>query len=196
MAAADNRSQTGRPRGPLGLLQAWVEVLTRPTTFFTSRVSSGEQAPGLTFAMAVVALEETTRLVLRTKAIPELVESPLVAGIITLTIAVLLITPAALHLIGGVQTVVLMLTLDERGSVSETVQVIAYATAPCVVAGVPVPTLRLLATGFGSLLLIYGLATVHRMSVWKAGILGLPSMIFVFGYGFRGFGALQTIIAG
>ncbi|OYR96216.1 hypothetical protein DJ71_01240, partial [Halorubrum sp. E3] len=46
----------GRARGPRALARAWVEALIRPRRLFANGVSPGDQAPALTFAVAVAGV--------------------------------------------------------------------------------------------------------------------------------------------
>lgn len=186
----------GRDRGPRGVARAWVEVLLRPRRFFRSGVAPGDQGPGLTFAMAVVAIEEAGRLALVPAAAPELVGGRLTSAALIVGLAALLITPAALHLLAAIQTLLLRPLVEERAGVSETVQVLGYATAPCVLAGFPVPALRVLCAAYGAWLLVFGLAVVHETDGWRAVLAGLLPAAAVFGYGFRGFLAAQQLLAG
>jgi len=45
----------GRARGPRALARAWIEALVRPRRLFANGVAPGDQAPALTFAVAVAA---------------------------------------------------------------------------------------------------------------------------------------------
>lgn len=186
----------GRARGPRGLVRAWVEVFLRPQRFFRTGISSGDQAPGLTFVMTVVLIEEAVRLALVPDAIPMIAGSRLASGILTLMLAVLLVTPAALHLVSGLQTILLIPLTAERGGVSETVQVLAYATAPCVLAGAPIPTLRVVCTLYGASLYLLGLTIVHDLDPWQTALAGILPAGIVFGLAFRGFPALGTVLEG
>ncbi|MCU4740365.1 YIP1 family protein [Halobacteria archaeon AArc-m2/3/4] len=183
----------GRDRGPRALARAWFEVLVRPRRFFRVGVSPGDQAPGLTFLVVVVCCAETTRYVLVPDAYPALPVSPTLAAAFWLSLVVLLVAPLALHFTAALQTLLLVPTVRDRAGISQTVQVLAYSTAPCVFAGVPVPELRVLCAGYGALLLILGLRIVHETS-WIRAMLagGLPAAL-VFGYGFRGFAALGDL---
>jgi hypothetical protein len=172
-----------------------VEVLVRPRRFFHAAVAPGDQAPGLTFAMAVVLVEEASRLALAPAAVPALTGSRAASAVITVAVAVLIVTPAALHLVAAVQTVPLMALAGDRAGISETVQVLAYAAAPCALAGVPVPAVRVAATAYGAVLLVVGLAVVHRMGRRRAILAGAIPAALVFGYGFRGFAAIATLLA-
>jgi len=185
----------GRDRGPVALARAWVEVLVRPGRIFRAAVAPGDQAPGLTFAMAVVLVEEATRLALSPTAIPALTGSPHLSAALTVAVAVLIVTPAALHLVAAIQTLPLLALADERAGISETVQVVAYATAPCALAGVPIPEVRILVTAYGAVLLVDGLATVHGISERRAWLAAAVPAAIVFGYGFRGFAAVATLLS-
>lgn len=185
----------GRDRGPVAVIRAWAEVLVRPRRFFRSGVAPGDQAPGLIFAAAVVLVEELTRLALVGDIYPTVGGQPVASTALFLALAVVLVMPATLHLTAALQTLVLMATAPDRGGVSETVQVLAYATAPCVLVGVPVPAVRLVGTVYGAVLLVVGTSVVHGTSVPKTiPLVAVPAAI-VFGYGFRGFGAAADLLA-
>lgn len=189
----------GRNRGPVAILRAWVGVLIAPRQFFRGAVAPGDQAPGLVFGGAVVLVEETTRYALIEGARPVFAGRPLASAALAVGVAVVLVTPAVLHLVAAIETVLLAgLTnvigfAPDRGGVGETVQVVAYAAAPCALAGAPIPLLRAVCAGYAAVLLIVGLAIVHRMSYPKAVIAAVLPAALVFGYGFRGFAALVTL---
>ena len=190
----------GRARGPTGLARAWVEVLVRPRRFFRVGVTPGDQAPGLVFAAAVVLVEEGTRFALVEGAYPVFGGRPLASVVLALAVAVVLIAPAVLHLSAALVTVLLAVLTwladlaPDRGGVSETVQVLAYAAAPCVLAGPAIPTLRLVCTAYGTVLLVMGLATVHDLSIPRAAVVAVLPAAVVFGYGFRGFLAATALL--
>jgi hypothetical protein len=166
----------GRDRGPAALARAWVEALVRPRRLFRSAVAPADQAPGLVFAATVV-----------------LGGRPTVSVVFWLALATVLVAPAALHLVAALQTLILMPFAPERAGVSETVQVLAYAGAPCVFAGLPYPGIRVLATGYGTALLVVGVSEVHDVSLPRAAALTAVPAALVFGYGFRGFAALSEL---
>jgi len=183
----------GRDRGPVALARAWAEVLVRPRRLFRSAVAPGDQAPGLAFAATVVLVEETSRVAFGVAAYPTLGNQPLVSTVFWLALATVLVAPAALHLTAALQTLVLRALVADRAGISETVQVIAYAAAPGVFAGVPVPEIRLLAAAYGTLLLAIGTSEVHEISLGRAAaVVALPAAL-AFGYGFRGFAALSAV---
>lgn len=183
----------GRDRGPLALGRAWVEVILRPRRLFRSGVAPGDQAPGLVFAGTVVLVEELTRVLTGTAAYPVFSDQRLASTMLVLALAVVLVAPAALHLTAALQTLILIPTAPDRAGVSETVQVLAYASAPCVLAGLPSPGLRVAATGYATVLLVIGISDVHDVGLPKAAALGAVPAALVFGYGFRGFAALRDL---
>jgi hypothetical protein len=146
--------------------------------------------------MAVVFVEEGVRLAVVPGATPMIAGSRLSSGILTLMLAVLLVTPAALHLVSGLQTILLIPITAERGGVSETVQVLAYATAPCVLAGAPIPALRVVCTLYGTSLYLLGLTIVHDLDPWQTAVAGILPAGIVFGLAFRGFPALMAVLEG
>jgi len=184
----------GRERGPVALAQAWVEVLVRPRRFFRTGVAPGDQAPGLVFAACVVLVEEASRLALVPNA-PVVAGWPVASRLFVLAVAVVLVAPLALHLVAAIQTLLLRAVVPDRAGISETVQVIAYASAPCVFAGVPIPAVRVVCGVYGAALLVIGLAVVHGTSLPRATLVGVIPAALVFGYGFRGFAAATTLLA-
>lgn len=197
--------QGGRARGPRGLARAWVEVLVRPSRFFRTGVSPGDQAPGLVFAVCVAVafvggrflhayLRRGEPFAFPPGSVPTVFGGPAASALLALAFTGLLVAPAILHLTAALQTVLLIPIVRDRGGVSETVQVIAYASAPCALAGPPVPGLRVACTLYGAVLLVLGLREVHGTStLWAAVAGGLPAML-VFGVGFRGLDALSRLL--
>lgn len=195
----------GRDRGPIALLRAWIEILVRPRRFFQTGIAPGDQAPGLVFIAVIVLVEEATRF-----AVVELAQrgqlslgpysypligdlEPLVA-LLALVAIVVFVAPAVLHLTAALQTLVLATLAPNRGGISETVQVIAYATAPCVAAGVPVPEVRVVCGLWGSALYLYGMAEVHELSPPRALVVVAVPAVVVFGYGFRAIHAGELLL--
>ncbi|WP_132059779.1 YIP1 family protein [Halorussus amylolyticus] len=184
----------GRDRGPVAVARAWVEVLIRPRRFFERAIAPGDQAPGLVFAMVVVLVEEATRFALVPGAAPSFGSQPALSALLGLLLAALFVAPAVLHLTAALQTLLLMLVVPDRGGISETVQVIAYATAPCVFAGIPSPTVRVVCAAYGAVLFVVGLRAVHGTSTLRALLAGAIPASLVFGYAFRGFAALEDVV--
>ena len=180
----------------VGLARSWVAVMSSPRTFFRETVVPGDQAPGLLFALAVVLVEETIRLVLVPGAVPATRVGPLLSGALTVALAVLLVAPVVLHLVAAVLTLGLVLVAPDRATISETVQLVGYATAPCLLAGVPLPAVRVVAAVYGGLLLGIGVAVVHDVRPVRAAVATLVPAVLVFGYGFRGIPALLALVPG
>lgn len=184
----------GRDRGPAAIGRAWVEVLVRPRTFFRHGVAPGDQAPGLTFAAVVVLGAVGSWLWLGSGGYPVFDGRPYVSAVLVLLVAVVLVAPAAIHLTAAVQTVLLMAAVPHRAGISETVQVICYATAPCVLAGLPSPWVRSAVTLYGAGLYVLGIATVHDVRPIVAVVVGILPAVAVFGLGFGGIDALATLV--
>ncbi|MDG5775500.1 YIP1 family protein [Haloarculaceae archaeon H-GB2-1] len=183
----------GRDRGPVALARAWFEILTRPRRFFRAAIAPGDQAPGLVFLATVVAIAVGSRFVLVPGSYPVVGGRPVASALLWLALLVLLAAPAALHLTAALQTLLLLAFVDDRAGVSQTVQVIAYATAPCVVAGIPIPGLRLACCVYGTVLLAIGMAEVHDVPLVQASVLVAVPAALVFGYAFGGFAAAETV---
>jgi hypothetical protein len=195
------RPEGGRDRGPRGIARAWVEVLTKPRRFFRNGVAPGDQAPGLVFGVLVATAYTVARvavepgpvmLVTRTPGGERFVQT--VPDPLVVLAVVVVVAPAALHLVSALQTVLLMLSAPDRAGVSETVQVVAYATAPCALAGLPSPALRAVCALYGALLLVVGLSEVHGTSLPRAALAGAIPAAIVFGAGFGGSAAVATLL--
>lgn len=197
----------GRERGPRGLVRAWVEVLVRPRRFFRTGVAPGDQAPGLVFAVCVAVVYAGTRFLLVPAARPDFFAGEAVSVAVGLLVVALVLAPAALHLTAALQTLFLIVGAPDRAGVSETVQVLAYATAPCAFAGVGVPpgvgppvadtalaAWRVGCALWGAGLLAYGLHAVHGASVPRAVALATVPAVLVFGYLFGGLFAAEAVL--
>lgn len=190
----------GRERGIGGLLRAWKEVVVRPRRFFAHGVAPGDQAPGLSFAVAVALiyvsglLAAQPTVILGADRIPIFGDSVGLTAVFILLITGVVAAPAALHLAAAIQTVLLMFLVDNRAGVSETVQVVGYAAAPCVFAWIPVPGVATLCGLYASGLLIVGLSVVHQTTLLRATVAGaLPALAF-FGGAFGGIAASGTVV--
>jgi hypothetical protein len=188
----------GRDRGPRGLVRAWGEVIANPRRFFRNGVAPGDQAPGLVFGVVVAVCYVVGLLATGDASIPETLPFAGGAGALTTVFVFLavglVVAPATLHLLAALQTLLLVAFVSDRAGVSETVQIIAYAAAPCVLAGVPYPPLRLAVTLYGAVLLVVGVSVVHRTSLAKAALVTVVPSALLFGYAFRGFVAAAAVI--
>ena len=189
----------GRPRGPRGLARAWVEVLVRPGRFFRNGVAPADQAPGLTFALAVAFTFVGGRLLLSPESLPGYSRVVAATGRPVLSAVVLagaigfLVAPLVLHLAAALATLSLMAVVDDRAGISETVQVVAYASAPAVFVAVPHPAVQVAATSYSALLVAVGFAVVHETSPPRAAVAALLPAVFVFGLAFGGIGAVEAV---
>lgn len=203
----------GRARGARGLARAWFEVVVHPRRFFRNGIAPGDQAPGLVFAVVVALAFAGTRIAVEPALVPGVFGGRAGSAVVALAATGLLVAPATLHLTAALQTVLTILAsvqvraslqaawngdgwlrTADRGGVSETVQVIAYAAAPCAVAGLPVPELRAACCLYGGYLLVVGLREVHGLSVARITAATLPAASIVFGYGFGGFAAGELLL--
>ncbi|WP_058995715.1 YIP1 family protein [Haloarcula sp. CBA1127] len=201
----------GRDRGPTALVRAWVEILSRPRRFFRTGVAPGDQAPGLVFAATVVLFEEVSRYAVVKLAQRGLLSTgpfdyPAIGGfspgvaVLALFAILVFVTPATVHLTAALQTLLLLPlgllpVASDRGGVSETVQVMCYAMAPCLLAGLPSAEVRVLVTAWGAGLYLLGTAVIHNVRLPVAAIVGAVPAAIIFGYGFRGFQALSVLVA-
>lgn len=183
----------GRQRGLRGLLGAWVGIMTRPRQFFQRSVSPGDQGPALGFVVSVTTIAAAQVVAFDPIELPGGDVATGWMALLMVALLAMLVAPTAVHLVAAVQTVILAVAVPDRAGVSETVQVLAYASAPCVIAGVPVPEVRVIATAYATVLFVLGLATVHDVSVPRAAILGAVPASLAFGLGFRGFTAAATV---
>lgn len=184
--------QGGRARGPRGIARAWVEVLVRPRRFFRNGIAPADQAPGLVFGALVALVAAATRL--WTGDLPTLPPFVPEAGALRVVLVLLTVglflAPATFHFAAFLETLALALLAPNRAGVSETVQVVAYATAPCVLAGAPWPRLRVACCLYGAVLLAVGTAVRHDVSPARAVLAAALPATLVFGVGYGGFAAL------
>lgn len=185
----------GRARGPRGLARAWAEVVLRPRRFFRNGVAPADQAPGLVFGVLIALVVAAGRLV--SGDLPELPpfvpEAGVLRGLLVLLTVGLFLAPATFHLAAALETLGLVLLAPDRGGVSETVQLIAYSTAPCLFAAVPWPPLRIGCCLYGAGLLVVGTAVRHDTSLLRAVLAAALPAAFVFGYAFGGFSAAGLV---
>ena len=194
----------GRARGPRGLGRAWVEALIRPRRFFVNGVAPGDQAPALTFAIAVAAAYILGWIAADPAVVPGVVVSETVSAAILFLLVVVLAAPVGLHLTAAVATLSVILasvelrdglSLRERGGVSETVQVVAYASSPFALAGPPIPALRIACGAYAAVLLLIGFRTVHGTTAFRTLVAGVPPILIGYGVGYRVVAAIRTLFA-
>jgi hypothetical protein len=162
-------------------------------TFFEEAVSPGDQAPGLVFGMAVVLVAAGTRLALQPTDALAFPTAGWLRVVLTVALVVLLVTPAAIHALSALQTLALVAVAPSRAGVSETVQVVAYAAAPCVATGLGVPVVTALAGLWAFALLVVGTRVVHDLSWLRAVLAAVVPGVLAFGTGFGAWPAAQTV---
>ncbi|WP_144923458.1 YIP1 family protein [Halorubrum salsamenti] len=193
----------GRARGGRALARAWVEALVRPRRLFTNGVAPGDQAPALTFAVAVAAAYTLGWLVADPGVVPGIVVSVPVSAAILFLLVVVLVAPVGLHLTAAVATLSVILAsveydggfaLRDRGGVSETVQAVAYASSPMALAGPPIPELRAVCGAYAAVLLLIGFRAVHGMTPLRTLVAGVPPALLGYGVGYRVVAAVRSLI--
>ncbi|ELZ49419.1 hypothetical protein C464_04524 [Halorubrum coriense DSM 10284] len=197
-------SAGGRPRGPRGVARTWVEVLVRPRRAFENGITPGDQAPALTFAVAVAAAFTLGWIGSDPGAVPGVVpSSPALSGLVTLLVVMALAAPVGLHLTAAVATVGVVLAsvefegglgFRERGGVSETVQVVAYASSPMALAGPAIPELRVVCGAYAAVLLFVGFRAVHGLTPLRTVVAALPPAALGYGVGYRVVAAMRTLL--
>ena len=176
------------------MARAWVDVLLEPRRFFATGVRPGDQAPGLTFAVAVATVFTLGWMVSDPAVVPGIAESTALSAAVVLAVVLALAAPVGLHLTAAVGTVSLLcasielrdgVRFGERGGVSETVQIVAYASAPMALAGPAIPTLRVVCGVYATILLLVGVRIVHGTSPIRTLVAGVPPAVFGYGVGYR-----------
>lgn len=169
-------------------------MLVSPRRFFATAVRPGDQAPGLTFAVTVATVFALGWMVSDPGVVPAVAESTALSAVVVLAVVLALAAPVGLHLTAAVGTVSLLcasielrdgVRFGERGGVSETVQIVAYASAPMAIAGPAIPELRVLCGAYATVLLLVGIRIVHGTSPVRTLVAGVPPALFGYGVGYR-----------
>ncbi|XGI83170.1 YIP1 family protein [Halorutilales archaeon Cl-col2-1] len=159
----------------------WYAVVTQPREFF-SRVNHERagQRDALVFVVLVALVSEVPT------AVPEGVVDA--AGV---SVAVLLLSPAVLHIASGVVYGLVWLATERDEGVDTTVRAVAYSTAPAVVSWLPY--VRLPAAVYGFYLLYTGIREGHGVGRARAlGVASVPGLL-VFGVVFSGFEGAREV---
>ncbi|ELZ39380.1 hypothetical protein C463_17093 [Halorubrum californiense DSM 19288] len=199
-----SESAGGRPRGPRGIARTWAEVLVRPRRAFANGITPGDQAPALTFAVAVAAAFTLGWIASDPAAMPVVVPSSrALSEVVVFLVVVALAAPVGLHLTAAVATVSVVVAsvefdggvgLRDRGGVSETVQVVAYASSPMALAGPAIPELRVVCGAYAAVLLFVGLRAVHGLGPVRTVVAALPPAALGYGVGYRVVAAARTLL--
>lgn len=197
-------STGGRPRGLRGIARTWAAVLVRPRQAFANGITPGDQAPALTFAVAVAAAFTLGLIATDPAAIPGVVpSSPALTALVVFVVVVVVGLPVGLHLTAAVATVSVVVAsvevadgrfaLRDRGGVSETVQAVAYASSPMALAGPAIPELRVVCGAYAAVLLFVGLRAVHGLGPVRTVVAALPPAALGYGVGYRAVAAARTL---
>jgi len=166
-------------------------------------VSPGDQAPGLTFAVVVAGVYALGWMAADPTVIPPIAEPPVLSAIVVFLVVIALGAPVGLHLTAAVATLSLLVasvelddgvSVRDRGGVSETVQIVAYASAPMALAGPPIPVLRALCGLYAGALLVIGLRSVHGTTMARAFIAAAPPALLGYGVGYRAVAAVRSLL--
>ncbi|QKG93387.1 hypothetical protein EXE43_14665 [Halorubrum sp. SS5] len=198
-------SSGGRPRGPRGIARTWAEVLVRPRRAFANGITPGDQAPALTFAVAVAAAFTLGWIASDPAAMPAVVpSSPLLSQAVVFLVVVALAAPVGLHLTAAAATVAVVVAsveiadghfaLRDRGGVSETVQAVAYASSPMALAGPVIPELRVACGAYAAVLLFVGFREVHGLGPLRTAVAAVPPAALGYGVGYRAVAAARTLL--
>ncbi len=138
-------------------------------------------------------------------AIPAIADPPLLSALVVLLVVIALAAPVGLHLTAAVATVSLVVAslerrdgigFRDRGGVSETVQVVAYASAPMALAGPPIPALRIACAAYATILLFVGIRSVHGTTPLRTIVAGIPPALIGYGVGYRAVAAIRSVVGG
>jgi hypothetical protein len=184
----------------LGIVRAirggrrWLGRRVQPRRFFRSTVRANDQAPAVYHIILIGIITATLRLALGPTAPPSVGGSTLTGAGVWIAVSGLFIAPIALHLAAALATVMLMLTAPERGGISMTVQVWAYAATPVVLTGLATPAVTVVALVLAAGLTVIGTAEVHRLTRARAALAAAPPIVVVYGVGLGGFAALAQLV--
>ena len=198
-------SAGGRPRGLRGIARTWVEVLVRPRRAFANGITPGDQAPALTFAVAVAAAFTLGWIASDPAAMPVVVPSSrLLSEVVVFVVVVALAAPVGLHLTAAAATVAVVVAsveiadgrfaLRDRGGVSETVQAVAYASSPMALAGPAIPEIRVACGAYAAILLFIGFREIHGLGPLRTAAAALPPAALGYGVGYRAVAAARTLL--
>ncbi|MFW6448062.1 MAG: YIP1 family protein [Halobacteriota archaeon] len=165
--------------------ELWGATLVFPWRVFPDRVRRGDQTPAMVLAVLVTGAWVAVRVVMDPDWYPVLGDSPRASVVIWALLLSVVVAPVAVHVLAAVVTVILLAVAPERAGVSESVQVVAFALAPAPLIATGVAEVQVAAALYGTGLLVYGLARVHRVSAERAMLAAvLPAYaLFVLGFG-------------
>lgn len=171
--------------------RVWGTAMIAPWHCFDRYTVEGDQTRAIGFSVVVVAIWLSLGTFSGTVSYPVIGEMPSVSFVLWFAVLALLVIPIGLHVLAFISTLVILATVRERATVSETVQTIAFAMSPAVFLSVPVVEVQAVAAVHGSVLVVYGLRIVHATSFWRALLAGVLPAYLLFGLGF---GAQEAVI--
>lgn len=172
----------------------WIVAMFFPWRCFTERVRPRDQSLGIVFAMVMVTLWAVISILIGTFSHPVIGGVAWLSAIIWLSLLVIVVTPVAIHLLAAIATVVLITVAPNRQGVSETVQVIAFATAPVPLLGIDLIGVQAVAALYGFGLMWYGVRKVHRLSIERSLlVVAIPGYI-LFAMGFDADVAITEVL--
>jgi hypothetical protein len=180
-------------------------VLVRPRRAFANGITPGDQAPALTFAVAVAAAFTLGWIASDPAAMPVVVpSSPVLSQAVVFVVVVALAAPVGLHLTAAAATVAVVVAsvevvdghfaLRDRGGVSETVQAVAYASSPMALAGPVIPELRVACGAYATVLLFVGFREIHGLGPLRTAAAAVPPAALGYGVGYRAVAAARTLL--
>jgi len=98
----------GRERGLVGARQVVHAGAREPADVLRGGRFAGRPGPGLVFGMAVVLVEEATRMAVNPGAALQFPTARWLAAALTVALAVLLVAPAAIHALSALETLALV----------------------------------------------------------------------------------------
>ncbi|MDY7081650.1 MAG: YIP1 family protein [Halobacteria archaeon] len=157
-------------------VEKWYSVMVNPYGFYsTINAEERGQKNGLVFFVLVT-------LVAR---VPTFYEGNAnMFKFAVLTAVLLLVSPALLHIITGIQYLALWLVTDEDRGVDRTLRAVAYSTAPAVVAWIPGVGIVAL---YGVYLQYVGIREGHKIGRVRAAVAVAVPAVLLYSVGYLGY---------
>lgn len=164
-------------------VRKWFGVVLDPYGFFRE-INDEEtgQRHALFFFTGVVLLARLPDVVLNGTTPFEFL---LIAAVI------LLLSPAVLHVLSGIQYLALWLAAPDDMGVDRTLRAVAYGAAPAVVAWVPVAGV---VAFYGAYLQYVGIRVGHGLPRWRAAAAAAVPAVLLYGLVFNVFARLESLL--
>lgn len=171
----------------------WFVSLVMPWRAYRDHVAPRDQSRAARFAVGVTVLWAAMRAVAGTLSYPVLGGIELLSAIVWVAVLIVALT-VAVHLMTAIVTVLVLVLARDRGTVSETVQAVAFSLAPMVVVAVPVTAVQALATVWATLSMVYGIHIVHGLSLERSLLVAAVPAYLLFWMGFGGEAAVLDLL--